>query len=156
MCDLLSLPLPWPVREQTIVWLVTRQSRTVLLVVPTLYEGRCADHLPLSPCSRSWLGDCPRPRTRHSLLQRGYTESKMAPRRVPRWSRDSRPGLSSIAYLLVRCPYDNNLIKRSSGYAEIIFKSWSNTPFIVLDVIRCRISEWNLRNSPRKYLLILD
>lgn len=56
MCDLLSLPLPWPVREQTIVWLVTRQSRTVLLVVPTLYEGRCADHLSLLPCSRARLG----------------------------------------------------------------------------------------------------
>ncbi|KAG7188537.1 hypothetical protein KM043_008169 [Ampulex compressa] len=31
MCDLLSLPLPRPVREQTIVWLASRQSRTVLL-----------------------------------------------------------------------------------------------------------------------------
>lgn len=143
MCDLLSLPLPWPVREQTIVWLVTRQSRTVLLVVPTLYEGRYADHLPLSPCSLAWLGDCPRPRTRHSLLQRGCAGSKMATRRVPRWSQESRPGLSSIAcYSLVRCLCDNKLMKRSGGYAEIIFRSWSRSaPFSSLSDVTRRISE---------------
>lgn len=65
MCDLLSLPLPWPVREQTIVWLVTRQSRTVLLVVSppstrggVLLPPSASLSLPLclsfvlSPCSR--------------------------------------------------------------------------------------------------------
>lgn len=116
MCDLLSLPLPWPVREQTIVWLVTRQSRTVLLVVPTLYEGRCADHLPLSPCSRAWLGDCSRPRTRHSLLQRRCAGSKMATKRGSVLGY-SRSGLSSVAYFrrLSTRLCDNNLMKRSDG-----------------------------------------
>lgn len=35
MRDLFSLLLPWPIGEQTIVWLASRQSRTVLLPVPT-------------------------------------------------------------------------------------------------------------------------
>lgn len=89
MRDLFSLLLPWPIGEQTIVWLASRQSRTVLLPVPTPLGREVCWSLPFAS-SFFFFFSFHRVASRHHRGGRAGTRWRISLPGTRRYSSDTR------------------------------------------------------------------
>lgn len=90
MRDLFSLLLPWPIGEQTIVWLASRQSRTVLLPVPTPLGREVCWSLPFASSFFFFFFSFHRVASRHHRGGRAGTRWRISLPGTRRYSSDTR------------------------------------------------------------------